>query len=227
MTGIHIPLSFFIQSPIKRLKIYQVAEFVLCKSPFLLILDTHSPIKGHGIYQVAEFVLYKSALFINFWCSVTNQNTWNLPSRLVYSVQRQFFINFYAHSPIKILGIYQVAEFVLRKSAFLWISDTQSSIKRHGTYPVAELFLCQKSFFVNFDVQSPIKKPEIYQVAEFVLCKSVFFINFRYSVTNLKTWNIPLSWVCSLQKCFFFISFWYSGYVTWFKLLPSMQHHLS
>ena len=46
---------------LKWIGVYQVAEFVLCKSPYLLILYTQSPIKILGIYQVAESVLCKSA----------------------------------------------------------------------------------------------------------------------------------------------------------------------
>ena len=51
---------FDTQSPIKRLGIYQIAEFVLCKSAFSLIFDAQSPIKRPGIYKVAEFGLCKS-----------------------------------------------------------------------------------------------------------------------------------------------------------------------
>ena len=48
------------QSPIKRLEIYQVVDYVLCKSVLLLIFDAQSPIKRFGIYQVDLFVLYQS-----------------------------------------------------------------------------------------------------------------------------------------------------------------------
>jgi hypothetical protein len=67
MTSIHIPLSFLIQSLNERLGIYQVAEFVPCKSAFLLVFDTQSPIKRLGNYQVAEFVLCKSGLLLIFY----------------------------------------------------------------------------------------------------------------------------------------------------------------
>jgi len=55
---------FDTQSPSKRLEIYQVVEFVLCKSAFLLIFDTQKPIKILGNYQVAKFALCKSTFFL-------------------------------------------------------------------------------------------------------------------------------------------------------------------
>ena len=58
-----------------------------------------------------------------------------------------FLLIFETQSAINRLGIHQVTEFVLYKSAFLLVFDAQSPIKRLGIYQVAELALCKRPFF--------------------------------------------------------------------------------
>ena len=72
----------------------------------------------------------------------------------------------------KTLGINELREFILFKSALILIF--QSAAKTLRIYSLAEFVAWQECFPVIFFTRSPFKRLEIYQVVKFVMLKSEF-----------------------------------------------------